>query len=549
LSAEVTSLDGPSEPTPSPWGAFAHTPFAVFWIATTLSLSGIAMCDTASGWLMTSLNTDPMAVSMVQVATSLPMFLFTLPAGALADIVEARRFLIILESFITALIVIFASMISFRLETQNSLLATTFFLSATWALAAPAWLAIIPLLVPRRDLDGATAANSVGYNISRAVGPAIAGFAIAALGIGAPYWIFAATNVLTLAALLWWRAPQTTSVSLPAERWTSAVRTGLRHAAYNKHLRATMVRTVAVYPFASAYIALLPLVARSQMTQGPALYGALLGAIAIGAIVGSVALTWLKRKLGPDWTVALGTIGTAIALVVFGLARDPGIALSAALLAGASWTIVLACLYVSAQIALPDWVRGRGLAIFLTVIFGSVTFGSAIWGHIAASYGLPIAHFLAAAGAILAIPLTWRWKLQSAEGIDLSPSMHWRAPMLARRVEDKNGPVLVTVRYRVSGDDPAEFLATIEEIGQQRRRDGAYAWGIFEDVADKGVFLETFLIETWLEAKHLRERVTNADRLVEDYVHGLISEPPDVTLLIASDLHHPSSNQRALAST
>ena len=523
-------------------------PFTVFWIATTLSLSGIAMCDTASGWLMTNLNTDPMAVSMVQVATSLPMFLFTLPAGALADIVEARRFLIILESFITALIVIFASMISFRLETPNSLLATTFLLSAVWALAAPAWLAITPLLVPRHDLDGATAANSVGYNISRAVGPAVAGLAIVELGIGSPYWIFAAANVLTIAALIWWRSPQTTSVSLPAERWTSAVRTGLRHAAYNRHLRATMVRTVAVYPFASAYIALLPLVARSQMTQGPALYGALLGAIAIGAVGGSFALTWLKRKLGPDWTVVTGTIGTAIALVMFGLARSPGIALAAAILAGASWTIVLACLYVSAQIALPDWVRGRGLAIFLTVIFGSVTVGSAVWGRIAASYGLPSAHFVAAAGAILAIPLTWRWKLQSAEGIDLSPSMHWRTPVLARNVEDKNGPVLVTVRYRVSSDDPTEFLAAIEEIGQQRRRDGAYAWGIFEDVAEKGVYLETFLIETWLEAKHLRERVTNADRLVEDYVHGLISEPPNVTLLIASDLHHRSSNQKALAS-
>ena len=545
---DATPVHEPAEPSPSRWGAFAHKPFTVFWIATTLSLSGIAMCDTASGWLMTNLNTDPMAVSMVQVATSLPMFLFTLPAGALADIVEARRFLIILESFITALIVIFASMISFRLETPNSLLATTFLLSAVWALAAPAWLAITPLLVTRPDLDGATAANSVGYNISRAVGPAVAGLVIVELGIGSPYWIFAATNVLTIAALIWWRAPQTTSISLPAERWTSAVRTGLRHAIYNKHLRATMVRTVAVYPFASAYVALLPLVARSQMTQGPALYGALLGAIAVGAIGGSFALTWLKRRLGPDWTVVAGTIGTAIALVLFGLARSPGIALGAAILAGASWTIVLACLYVSAQIALPDWVRGRGLAIFLTVIFGSVTVGSAVWGRIAASYGLPFAHFVAAAGAIVAIPLTWRWKLQSAEGIDLSPSMHWRTPMLARKVEDKNGPVLVTVCYRVSSDDPTEFLAAIEEIGQQRRRDGAYAWGIFEDVAEKGVYLETFLIETWLETKHLRERVTNADRLVEDYVHGLISEPPDVTLLIASDLHHGASNQKALAS-
>jgi hypothetical protein len=328
---------------------------------------------------------------------------------------------------------------------------------------------------------------------------------------------------------------------------TSAVRTGLRHAFYNQHLRATLVRTVAVYPFACAFLALLPLVARHQMTQGPELYGILLGAVSVGAIIGSFALGSLKNRFGPDRVVALGTVGIAIALGLFGFARFPAVACAAALLAGACWTIVLSNLYVSAQIALPDWVRARGLAIFLTVIFGSVTLGSLVWGQIATTEGLPIAHFAAAAGALLAIPLTWRWKLQSAEGIDLSPSMHWRAPMLARQLEDENGPVLVTVKYRIDGEDPAPFLSAIEDIGDQRRRDGAYAWGIFEDVGEKGLYLETFLIENWLEAKHLRERVTNADRLHEDYVRGLVKDPPDVTLMIASDLHRRTSNRAAVA--
>jgi MFS family permease len=531
----------------SRWGAFGHAPFAVIWIASTFALSGIAMSDTASAWLMTNLNAEPRAVALVQVASSLPMFLFTLPAGALADIVEARRFLIVLESFIVTLICVFATMVYFHWVTPVWLLATTFLLSASWSLGAPAWLAIIPLLVPRRDLDSATAANSVGYNLSRAVGPAIAGIAIAHFGPSAPYWMFAAANLASIAALLWWRAPKTTTDNLPAERLTSAVRTGLRHAAYNKHLRATLVRTVAVYPFACAFLALLPLVARHQMTQGPELYGILLGAVSVGAIVGSFALGWLKNQFGPDRVVALGTVGIAVALVLFGFARFPGVACGAALLAGAAWTVVLASLYVSAQIALPDWVRARGLAIFLTVIFGSVTLGSLVWGQIATMDGLRIAHFAAAAGALLAIPLTWRWKLQSAAGIDLSPSMHWRAPMLARQLEDENGPVLVTVKYRIDGEDPARFLSAIEDIGDQRRRDGAYAWGIFEDVGEKGLFLETFLIENWLEAKHLRERVTNADRLREDYVRGLVKDPPDVTLMIASDLHRRTSNRAAVA--
>jgi predicted MFS family arabinose efflux permease len=548
LTFDPSATAEPTDAPPSRWGAFSHLPFSVMWVATTCSLTGIAMADTASAWLMTNLDADPMAVSMVQVAGFLPMFLFTLPAGALADIVEARRFLIVLESFITALIAVFATMIYFQLETPNRLLATTFLLSASWSLAAPAWLAITPLLVPRRDLDVATAANSVGYNISRAVGPAVAGVVIGASGIATPYWIFGAANLGTIAALIWWRAPRTTTNSLPAERLTSAVRMGVRHALYNKHLRGTLIRTAAVYPFAAAYMALLPLVARSQMTQGPQFYGILMGAISVGAVGGSFVLKSLKTRVGADRAVALGTVGIAIALALFGHARHPAVALAAALLAGACWTIVLVTLYVSAQIALPDWVRGRGLGIFLTVIFGSVTIGSAVWGNIAEAAGLPIAHFMAAAGALVAIPLTWRWKLQSAEGVDLSPSMHWRAPNLTREVEDKNGPVLVTVKYRIAGEDPSAFLEAIEEIGQQRRRDGAYAWGVFEDVTEKGLFLETFLIESWLETKHLRERVTNDDRLREDYVHGLIREPPSVTLLIASDLHRRSGHRRVVAS-
>lgn len=547
MTPSPTVASDPDEPVRSRWGAFGHAPFAVMWIATTFALTGIAMSDTASAWLMTNLKAEPMAVSMVQVASNLPMFLFTLPAGALADIVEARRFLIAIETFITMTIVVFATMVFLHWETPSYLLAAIFLLSAGWSLAAPAWLAITPLLVPRKDLDGATAANSVGYNLSRAIGPAIAGVAIGGFGPAAPYWIFGVVNLGSIAALLWWRAPKTPTDSLPAERLTSAVRVGLRHAAYNRHLRATLIRTVAVYPFACAFLALLPLVARHQMTQGPELYGILLGAVSVGAIGGSLALTWLKNKLGPDRVVAAGTLGIAIALIVFGVARDPRIAFCAALLAGAAWTIVLASLYVSAQIALPDWVRARGLAIFLTVIAGSVTVGSAVWGEIATTEGLRIAHFAAAAGALLAIPLTWRWKLQSAQGIDLSPSMHWRAPMLAKQPADENGPVLVTVKYRIDGEDSAPFLCAIEEIGDQRRRDGAYAWGIFEDVAEKGLFLETFLIESWLEAKHLRERVTNADRLVEEYVQGLVKNVPDVTLLIASDLHRRASNPKAIA--
>jgi predicted MFS family arabinose efflux permease len=384
------------------------------WVATTVSLTGLAISDTSSAWLMTTLNPDPRAVSLVQVASSLPMFLCTVPAGALADMVQARRFLITLETLVVLLMGLMGAVVYFDRLTPVFLLSTNFILSVIWSLASPAWLSTTPLLVAPRDLAGANAANSVGYNLSRAVGPAAAGFAIARLGSSSPYWLFAAADLSSIAALVWWRPPKKSDLSLTRRRILCAVRIGLRHAVKNTGLQATMIRTVAVYPFACAYLALLPLIARHQLTHGSEVYGILLAVVSVGAVLGSVVLASMQKRLDPNTVVAAGTGGLALALVLFGLAQNILLAAAAALIAGAAWTMVLSVLYVSAQLALPDWVRGRGLSIFLTVIFGSITLGSAVWGLVAAKLGLETALFTAAAGALLAGLLSWRWKLRSA---------------------------------------------------------------------------------------------------------------------------------------
>ena len=518
---------------PKRWGAFGHIAFTVIWTASMISNVGIAMFDTASGWFMTNLSHDPMVVSLVQAATSLPLFLFTIPAGALTDIVDARRLLIYVSFGVALISVVFAGLVSVGLATPELLLGATFLLGVGGALCAPAWVSIAPLLVPRRDLDQAVAVNTVGYNVSRAVGPALGGLAIAFYGISIPYWVYAASNAVILAALFWWRQPRRAMDGLPAERLTTAIRTGLRHARNNEHLHATLVRTVAFFPFASAYWALLPLIARAQPEQGAQFYGLLLGAIGVGAIMGSLVLNPLKGVLGPDLLVVVATGGTAVAMAVLGIAHNAPVALAACFLAGVMWTLILAALYVSAQVALPDWVRGRGLAIFLTVIFGATTLGSAIWGHIAALQGIPVSMHAATAGLVLAIPLTWRSKLQTGLGLNLTPSMHWRAPHVAYDVELNQGPVLVTVRYRVASEQQPEFLAAMKEIGRERKRDGAYAWNVFEDIASDDTFTETFLIESWLELMHQHERVTTADARMEECVRTLLLESPQVTHFIA----------------
>jgi predicted MFS family arabinose efflux permease len=524
-----------SHPT-SFWRPFRHPAFVVIWIASVVASVGTWMYTAASGWLMTGLNPDPLIVSLVQVAASLPIFLIAIPAGALADIVDRRRFLIAGEVANTVIAAIFAGLVTLDLVTPGILLMFTFLIGAFGALTAPAWQAVTPELVPKEDLQTAIAANSVGFNISRAIGPALGGALTAAFGIAAPFWVNAASNLGINFGLLWWRPPRGRASRLPAEKFGRAIRTGLRYARNNPDLRATLLRAVGFFVFASAYWALLPLVARSQLATGPEIYGVLLGAIGAGAVGAAFALPWARARLGADRLVAAGTIGTAVALVLFGVARSSATALVASLLAGASWIAVLSTLNVSAQVALPEWVRARGLALFMTVYFGAHTAGSVLWGQVAALAGLPLAHFMAAVGALVIIPLTWRWHLQTGAEVDLTPSMHWPVPIVSRELEQDRGPVLVTVEYRIDPAQRRPFLAALDRLSHERRRDGAYRWGVFEDAADPARFVETFSVESWLEHMRQHERVTQADRVLENEVRRFqVEGEPKVTHMIAAE--------------
>ena len=521
--------------TAPPGSPFRHRAFAVIWIATVVSNIGGWMYSVASGWLMTNLDPNAFIVSLVQVANSLPMFLFAIPAGALADIVNQRRFLIVGESTITIVSVAFAALVWLHLVGPGTLLLFSFIVTVGSAMTAPAWQSVVAQLVPKADLPSAVAANSVGINVSRAIGPAIGGVLIGALGIAAPFWVDAFSNVGVIAALIWWRAPKTGDSPLPPEPFGSAIRTGLRYARYSPYLRATLFRVTAFFIFGSAYWALLPLVARSQIAGGPELYGVLLGIIGASAVGGAFALRRLREKLGADRLVAAATLGTAIATALFALAHHPAPAIIASFIAGVSWIAAVASLNVSAQIALPEWVRGRGLAMYVTVMFGALTLGSAVWGELAVIAGVPAALLLAAAGAVIAIPLTWRWKLEAVAGVDFSPSMAWPDPITTHAIEADRGPVLVTVEYRIDPQNRKAFLSAVGHNSRQRRRDGAYDWGIFEDPADDGRFIETFMTDSWLEHLRLHRRVTKSDRISEQAVRRFqVGDGPKTTHLISA---------------
>ncbi len=539
-TADAARTAGVHAATLPAWGALRYPVFRWLWIATVVSNVGTWMYNAASAWLMTSLNPSPFIVALVQVANSLPLFLLALPAGALADMLDRRRLILALEIITTILSAVFALLVTLHAVGPALLLLFIFLLGSLAALETPAWQAIVPLLVPAPALSSAVAVNSVGVNISRVVGPAITGVIILGLGIAAPFWLDAFSNAGVIAVILMWRPPPATLHTLPAERLTGAIRAGVRYARYNPALRATLLRAIGFFLFASAYWALLPLVARSQLQGGPALYGALLAAIGAGAVGGAFLLPWARVRVGPDGVVILGEAGTAAALVLFGLAQQSWVAVLACLLAGVSWIGVLATLNVSAQTVLPDWVRGRGLAAYVTVFFGTLTVGSALWGFVAEHLGLARAHYLAAAGALLALWMTRRWKLRAGAEADLTPSMHWPAPVLAQKVDEEAGPVLVTVEYHVAPERREAFLAAIVPLARERRRDGAYEWNVFQDSAHPERMLETWLVDSWLEHMRQHRRVTRADQAIEERVRRLARETPRITHYIAVRPQSPS---------
>jgi predicted MFS family arabinose efflux permease len=521
--------------TASAWTPFRHPAFAVLWTAMLVSNIGTWMHDVGAGWLMTTLAPSPLMVALVQAASTLPVFLLALPSGALADIVDRRGLLIAAKSGMALFALGLGVVVLTDHVTPAVLLGFTFAMGLGTALVSPAWQAIVPQLVPRTDLASAVALNSVGINVSRAIGPALGGAVIAALGLAAPFFLNAFSFLAVIGALIWWPQPPRVRPTLPGERWLAAMRMGARYARSSPPLRATFVRAVAFLIFASAYWALLPLIAREQLGGGAGLYATLVTCIGGGAVGGALLLPRFRERFGAGRVVFASALLTAGVLVVFALRSEPALGAAAAVVAGAAWISALSSFNVSAQMSLPDWVRARGLALFSAVLYGSLAGGSALWGQTAAILGISGALLVAAAGIVVAALLTMRVPLQTGGELDLTPSAAWPEPVVAGTVDADRGPVMVTIEYRVDPSRVAGFLAALDALAPARRRNGAFAWGVFRDAGDQSRYLEYFMEESWTEHLRHHARVTKTDRELQARVLAfhLGPEPPHIEHLLA----------------
>jgi predicted MFS family arabinose efflux permease len=389
--------------------------FRSLWIAAVISYTGSWMQNVATGWLMTSLTSSPMWVALVQVAVSLPVLLIALPAGALADIFDRRKFLLFTQASMVAAATVLGVMTLTRTVTPQILLVFTFLLGVGAVMNDPAWQSLTPDLVPPNQLAAAVALNSAGFNIARAVGPALGGLLIAAICCGATGsgWAFLINAISFFGVILFlyvWK-PAKTDHHNGNTTFSGAIAIGLRYARQEPRIRTVLIRTLAFSLFASSFWALLPLIASKFGAQG---FGAMLAFFGLGALGGAGVLALARRRFSPDAVIAYATLIFAVALC--GLVRSPSLAVASAFsaAAGLAWISILATLNLAAQTAAPAWVRARVISMYVLVLQGGLALGSAVWGFVASNAGVQFTLTFAAIALTAGLLVSPWYRLQQS---------------------------------------------------------------------------------------------------------------------------------------
>ena len=533
------NLPAPEEPEierKSAWAPLRLPTFRMLWLVWMASNICVWMNDVAAAWLMTTLTSSPTLIALVQTASSLPVFLLGLPSGAFADILDRRRYFMVSQFWIACTA---AVLYGFSLAGHISapvLLALVFANGIGLAMRWPVYSAILPEIVPRSQLGEALALNTVAVNTSRVIGPLVAGAIIA--GAGTEY-VFAVNFVISIAAgvvLFRWKRETKPSV-LPGERFIGAMRLGFQFARESRRLRDALVRTAVFFLHSTAIFALLPLVAKKLGGGGAGTYTLLLSSLGVGAIAVSTLLPRFRMRWTRDEIVVGGTIVNALGIAGLAFAPSVAFAIPAMVAAGAAWIMVANSVTIAAQLALPDWVRARGMAIYQMSIMGGAALGAVIWGQIAGHSSVPTSLAICAVSMLVSLAITRGRTLEGSE--DHTPTHPWQEPVPALPLELTEGPVMVTVEYHIDPARRNEFDAVMAESRSGRLRAGAVSWGLFEDIEKPGRFVEYFACDTWADYLRRFDRFTAADEKLQErrHAHHIAEGSPRISRYVA---RHPA---------
>lgn len=509
------SADMPAART-QPAGALAPLSLPVFrmlWATWLTANTCMWMNDVAAAWLMTSIAPSPLWVALVQSASTLPVFLLGLPSGAMADILDRRRYFMITQFWVAATASLLCVAVVLHWINPLLLLVLTFANGIGLAMRWPVFAAIVPELVPRDQLPSALALNGVAMNASRIIGPLGAGAIIASAGSA---WVFGLNALLSLTAgfvIMRWRREHKVS-PLGRERLSSAIRVGVQFVKQSSRLQGVLARISLFFLHSTALLALLPLVARGLEGGGAGTFTLLLAAMGIGAITAALSMQRVRRWMPHETLLLRGAILQSLATLTVAWAPNVAVAVPAMALAGMAWITVANTLTVSAQMALPDWVRARGMSIYQMAIMGSTAAGAAVWGQIATVTNIHISMGIAAVTGAVAMAAVQRWLPADNMEEDLTPSRVFKVPQA--EAPPQHGRIQVHIEYRVDPQRASEFRELMQESRRSRLRQGALSWALLHDLSDPGRFVEQITDESWTE--HLRrfDRVTADDVTLRD---------------------------------
>lgn len=494
----------------SPLAPFRHTTFRALWTATLASNLGGLVQTVAAGWMMTTISNSDDMVALVQAATTLPIMIFSLAAGALADNFDRRNIMLIAQILMMAVSAALAIFAVAGWITPWLLLAFTFFIGCGTALHNPSWQASMGDLVPREDLPGAVTLNSMSYNLMRSVGPAIGGMIVAIAGAATAFALNAVSYIALIVALVRWK-PQRPPSALPREPFGSAMSAGLRYIAMSPNLLKVLFRSFVFGLSAVSALALLPLVTRDLVQGGAFSYGVILGCFGAGAIGGAL----LNARVRERWrneTIVRGTfLVFAASVTALALSREMWLSCLLLMPAGACWVLTLSLFNVTVQLSTPRWVVGRALSIYQTATFGGMASGSWLWGVIADAHGTGSALITAGVVMVLGAATGLRYKLPEFGTLNLDPLGRFNEPQLRLDLRPRSGPIMIMVDYEIAQQDIGAFLDQMAIRRRIRIRDGARQWALLRDLENPSIWTETYHVPTWVEYVRHNQRRTFAD--------------------------------------
>jgi MFS family permease len=519
------------------WAPLKNRVFALLWLTWLTSNICMWMNDVAASWMMTSLSASPILIALVQTASNLPVFLLGLPSGAFADILNRKKYFMATQLWVAFNAAVLCFMTFTNSLNAPLLLFLTFTNGIGLAMRWPVFAAIVPDLVVREQLPSALALNGVALNASRIIGPLIAGFLIASAGTE---YVFALNMVLSLGCtILIWRWKYTSNVStLPGERFLGAMRVGIQFSKSSARMRAVLLRVFIFFVQSSALMALLPVIAKDHFSGDAKTFTILLSCLGLGAILAASQLPRLRNRFDRNQLVPVGQILQALTSIGVVLAPSLWLAAIMMVLSGGFWILTANSLAISAQLALPSWIRARGMSIFQMSLMGGSAIGAAVWGLLTSYTSVTISVICGSIFGIIAVLMTKHLKLEGGTEEDLTPVCPLEQPIPDRDIDPHIGPVLISVEYEIPVKHIEVFKHIMQHSRDARLRQGAMSWSLFEDAEKEGMMVENFVFETWADYLRRFDRFTTNDLNLQEerYQYHVGAKQPKITRRVATTI-------------